>query len=117
MIPIHLSDWAQLVSAANAQPVFDLNVVTSNLSNQLAMLHRAEDLGMPILRVELGNEVYLNTPVLVRRFPTPQAYGRTATRWIHAIKRNFPHAQVAVTGRDSQAAPKNHRKRAGPGAC
>jgi hypothetical protein len=110
MIPIHLSDWAQLVRASNAQPVFDLNVVTSSLSDQLAMLHRAEDLGMPILRVELGNEVYLNTPVLVRRFPTPQAYGRTATRWIHAIKRNFPHAQVAVTGRASQAAPKNHRQ-------
>ena len=110
MTPIHLSDWAQLVSAANAEPVFDLNVVTSTLSDQLAMLQRAQDLGMPILRIELGNEVYLDTPVLVRRFPTPQAYGRTATRWIRAIKRRFPHVQVAAPGRASQSAPKNHRQ-------
>ncbi len=110
MTPIHLSDWAQLVSAANAEPVFDLNVVTSTLSDQLAMLQRAQDLGMPIVRVELGNEVYLDTPVLVRKFPTPQAYGRAATRWIRAIKRRFPHVQVAATGRASQAAPKNHRQ-------
>lgn len=110
MTPIHLSDWAQLVDAANAKPIFDLNVVTSSLSDQLAMLGAAQDLGMPIVRIELGNEVYLNTPVFVRRFPTPQAYGRTATRWIRAIKRRFPHAQVAAVGRSSNSAPKNHRQ-------
>jgi hypothetical protein len=110
MTPIHLSAWAQLVDAANAEPVFDLNVVTSNLSDQLAMLRAAQGLGMPVQRIELGNEIYLDTPVFVRRFPTPQAYGRTATRWIHAIKRRFPAAQVAATGRTSQDAHTSHRQ-------
>jgi hypothetical protein len=103
MTPVYLSDWADLVREANADPVFDLNVVTSNLSDQLAMLSAARDLGMPISRVELGNEIYLNTPVFVRKFPTPQAYGRAATRWIHAIKQSFPQAQVAAVGMASSA--------------
>jgi hypothetical protein len=108
MTPIYLSDWADLVSETNSEPVFDLNVVTSSLSDQLAMLRAARDLGMPIRWIELGNEIYLDTRVFVRRFRTPQAYGRTATRWIRAIKRNFPYAQVAAVG---QASPGSSHKR------
>ncbi len=98
MSPIHLSDWAGLVSDANATPVFDLNLVTSSLSDQLAMLHAAEALGMPIRRIELGNELFYSAPLVVRAFPTPEAYGRTATRWIEAIHAEFPDAQIAAVG-------------------
>ncbi len=96
MSPIYLSDWAKLVDQANATPVFDLNLVTSRLSSQLAMLRRARDLGMAIRRVELGNELYDHAPLIDRAIPTPKAYGRKATRWIRAIKRRFPHARVAA---------------------
>src|SRR5262245_53193346 len=51
MSPIHLADWAQLVKDANAIPVFDLNMVTSSLSDQLDMLSTAAQLGMPIRRI------------------------------------------------------------------
>jgi hypothetical protein len=98
MSPIHLSDWARLVREANASPVFDLNLVTSSLSNQLAMLHAAADLGMPIRRLELGNELYFHAPLIDEAVPTPKAYGRKATRWISAIKGDFPHARVAALG-------------------
>jgi hypothetical protein len=98
MSPIYLSDWAQLVRGANAIPVFDLNLVTSNLSNQLAMLRRARDLGMPIRWVELGNELYFHAPLIERAIPSARAYGRKATRWISAIKGEFPHARVAAVG-------------------
>jgi hypothetical protein len=111
MTPIYLSDWADLVREANADPVFDLNVVTSNLSDQLAMLRAARDLGMPIRGIELGNEIYLNTPLFAQRFPTPQAYGRTATRWIEAIKLEFPQAQVAAVGMLSRGGTKSRRQR------
>jgi hypothetical protein len=111
MTPVLLSDWADLVDQTNTDPVFDLNVVTSSLSDQLAMLRAAADLGMPIRRIELGNEIYLDTRVFVRRFPTPQAYGRTATRWIRAIKRNFPKARVAAVGRASPAS--RHKRQRG----
>jgi len=98
MKPIYLSDWARLVGDANASPVFDLNVVTSTLSEQLAMLHRARKLGMPIRRVELGNELYNDAPAILKAFPSPEAYGRKATRWIRAIKARFPGVQVAAAG-------------------
>jgi hypothetical protein len=96
MSPIHLDDWARLVEGAGAVPVFDLNLVTSSLSDQLAMLHAAQDLGMPIRWVELGNELYLSAPLVNRAFPGGRAYGHKATRWIAAIKAEFPQAQVAA---------------------
>jgi hypothetical protein len=98
MSPIHLSDWAQLVGEANAIPVFDLNLVTSSLSEQLAMLHAARDLGMPIRRIELGNELYFHAPLIERAVPSAKAYGRKATRWIRAIKRRFPQVRIAAVG-------------------
>ena len=98
MAPVYLSDWARLVDGANATPVFDLNLVTSRLSNQLAMLETARDLGMPIRWVELGNELYMHAPLVDRAIPGPKAYGRKATRWIEAIKGEFPQAQVAAVG-------------------
>ena len=89
MSRIYLSDWAELVDQANATPVFDLNLVTSRLSSQLAMLRRARDLGMAIRRVELGNELYDHAPLIDRAIPTPKAYARKANRWIRAIKRRI----------------------------
>jgi hypothetical protein len=98
MSPIYLSDWAKLVKDANAIPVFDLNMVTSTLPDQLAMLSAAEGLGMPIRRIELGNELYYAAPRVVRAFPTPASYGREASRWIEAIKARYPKAQIAAVG-------------------
>ena len=98
MSPIHLSDWAQLVKDANAIPVFDLNMVTSTLPDQLEMLSAAKQLGMPIRRIELGNELYYRAPLVVKAFPTAAAYGREASRWIAAIKARYPKAQIAAVG-------------------
>ena len=53
---------------------------------------------MPIRRVELGNELYDHARLIDRAIPTPEAYGRKASRWIRAIKRRFPHARVAAVG-------------------
>ncbi|OLE38398.1 MAG: hypothetical protein AUG48_01875 [Actinobacteria bacterium 13_1_20CM_3_68_9] len=117
MSRIYMADWARLVRDANALPVFDLNVVTSHLSSQLAMLRRARDLGMPIRWIELGNELYDHAPLIDRAMPTPGAYGRKATRWIHAIKRRFPHAKVAAVGLGSSIwwPPRTRRGRWDPG--
>jgi hypothetical protein len=98
MDPVYMSDWARLVEGANAIPVFDLNMVTSSLDDQIDMLHAAEALGMPIRRLELGNELYYANRLVVEAIPTPEAYGRQATRWISALKARFPDAQIAAVG-------------------
>jgi hypothetical protein len=93
-VHVTLADWAALVRATGAEPVFDLNLFTDSLANQLAMLRAAARLGMPVLRVELGNELY--APPFRRRFADGAAYGRVASTWAAAIKRAFPGVQVAA---------------------
>jgi len=111
-VHVTLADWARVVRAAGATPVFDLNMVTSDLRDQLAMLRAARGLGMPVTDVELGNELYL--PAYSRRFRDGAGYGRVASRWIAAIKREFPNVSVAADaypGPDSNAATVDGRER------
>jgi hypothetical protein len=111
-IRVTLVDWALLVRATGAVPVFDLNMFTSDLRSQLAMLHAARRLGMPVAEVELGNELYL--PQYAVRFPNGGAYGRVASRWIAAIRRAFPGVLVAADaypGRDSSSSIVDTRER------
>jgi hypothetical protein len=103
-VSVTLADWARVVRAARAIPVYDLNLVTSTLAEQLAMLHAAQRLGLPVTRIELGNALYL--AAYARRFPSGAAYGRIASRWIAALHRAFPGVQVAAdafAGLDSNA--------------
>jgi len=94
-IHLPITVWARLIARTGARPLFDLNLVTSTLTDQLAMLRAARRTGLPIQRIELGNELYL--PRYAERFPTGTAYGRVATRWIRAIKGRYPGVQVAVS--------------------
>jgi len=110
-IQMTLADWAQLVRVSGATPVFDLNLFTSDLRSQLAMLRAAQALGMPITHVELGNELYL--PQYASQFGDGADYGRVATRWIAAITHAFPGALVAADaypGRDSNTSTVDRRE-------
>jgi hypothetical protein len=100
---LRMADWASIVRATRATPLWDLNVLTSNLRDQLAMLRRASRLGLPVRYIELGNELWNPLPPYPTRFPTGAAYGRAMNPWISALKRSFPDAIVAVSGADETA--------------
>ncbi len=87
-----------IVREAGVTPVFDLNLLTSTLPNQLLMLHTAQKLGIPVRYVELGNEFYLGNNSYLQVFPTAASYARTVARWAPAIRAAFPHAQIAAVG-------------------
>jgi hypothetical protein len=87
-----------IVGETGAIPVFDLNLLTSTLSNQLLMLHTAQSMGIPVRYIELGNEFYLNTSSYLKRFPTAASYVRTVVQWAPAIRAAFPDAQIAAVG-------------------
>lgn len=97
--PLPLQDLVTLVKASAATPIYDLNVVTDGLDHALALLARAAAQGLPVTRVELGNELYLEGPpnaLAVSAFPTGADYGRTADAWASAIRSAFPQAEIGV---------------------
>lgn len=93
-----LQELRTALELSNTAPVFVLNLLTSDLDSQLEMLRAASDLGIPVQYVELGNEFYFNIPNYRKVFPKPEDYASTAKRWLTAIKREFPEAQVSVVG-------------------
>ena len=93
-----LEDFKKGLDGTNTKPIFVLNMLSSTLENQIAMLKKAEEIGMEIKYVELGNELYFNIPNYKRFYPTPQDYAETAQEWILRIKEEFPDAKLAVLG-------------------
>lgn len=108
--PRKLEDLRHALEAAHSQPVFVLNLMTSTLDHQLAMLEHAEGMGLPIDRIELGNEFYLDRTHYVELFPTAEDYAEVANRWIAAIKQRFPEAQVAAVGAYVRSGDEYRRK-------
>lgn len=96
-----LANFAQGQKALGFTPVFMLNLITKDLDNQVAALRKAQSLGLPIRRVELGNEFYLparHEPAANEMFPNGGVYARTADVWASAIKQKFPGVKVAAIG-------------------
>lgn len=93
-----LADFKGGLDTTNTEAIFVLNMLTSSLESQLQMLESAQDLGIEIKYVELGNEFYFNIPNYKTKFPNPRSYGLAAKTWTAAIKREFPEAQVSVVG-------------------
>ncbi|MFE2994500.1 hypothetical protein ACFXG4_05745 [Nocardia sp. NPDC059246] len=101
--PLTLSDWAGILRRTGATPVFDLNVVTSTLDDQLDMLREARRLGMPIRFVELGNELWAPMAAYTAAYPTGADYGRAMNDWIAALRREFPDARIGVSAVDDSS--------------
>lgn len=97
---ITLADWRELLERTGAQPVWDLNVLNATLEDQLAMLHRARSLGLPVHYVELGNELWDPRSIYPTRFPSGQAYASQMGDWIRALRREFPDVRIALSGAD-----------------
>ena len=96
--PFTLNDLRTALLASKAKPIFVLNMLTSTLGDQLAMLKRAQQMGLPVDYVELGNEFYFSTPENLALFPTGQSYGKAASVWANAVHDQFPNAKVAALG-------------------
>ena len=99
-VAITMRRWAAIVRATDATPLWDLNVLTSSLPDQIRMLLEARRLGLPVRYIELGNELWDPLPPYPKQFPTGAAYGTAMNPWIDALKRRFPGAKIAVSGAD-----------------
>jgi len=96
VVPYNLGMFSQLIKESGAVPLFDLNVMTSTLSSQMAMLKRAQELGLSTNYIELGNEFYLNRPDYQAKFPSSQSYMTQMQPWVKAVHQQFPNSKIAV---------------------
>lgn len=105
-----LNDLAEIYHTSGSSVVFVLNMVTDDLDHQVAMLRIAENLGIPVERVELGNELYLEVePYSVERYPTAADYAIASNQWAARLKEEFPGVQIAVVGSGRPSAPQGAR--------
>lgn len=98
--PVTMDDWARLVRTSRATPVWDLNVLTSTLDDQIAMLDEAVKLGLPVRFIELGNELWDVRSIYPTVYPSGADYARAMNAWIPELRRRFPQVRIAVSGAD-----------------
>ena len=102
-----LEDLADLYAETGVPPIFVLNMITRDLENQLERLQHAQSLGIPIEKIELGNELYLDIEKQVLElYPTVEDYAEDANWWAAAISQEFPEAEIAVVGASYPHAPR-----------
>ncbi|WP_299403276.1 hypothetical protein [Acaryochloris sp. IP29b_bin.148] len=93
-----LENFYTFSKATDTTPLFVLNMLSSTLESQVSMLKQAESLGLPIEKIELGNEFYFGTRNNRAVFPSPVDYAKTSIQWIAKIKSEFPKARISVMG-------------------
>lgn len=94
-----LSELKYFYDNTGVKPIFCLNLLTKNLSNQLQMLNTARGMGIPVEYIELGNELFFPDADFVSKYPTPADYvSDIKNSWIPAIQVQFPTAKIAVIG-------------------
>jgi hypothetical protein len=93
-----LEEFKAGLTATQTKPLWVLNILTSDLNSQLAMLRKARDLGINVDYIQIGNEAYFGLPDNLRLFPTPDDYAKLASELAKSIKKEFPKAKIAVIG-------------------
>jgi hypothetical protein len=106
----YISDLKILYDADGTVPVFVLNMLTSDLENQLEMLREARRIGLPVKFVEMGNEFYLSKSDNIQRFPTCEAYATCANAWALAVRHEFPDVKIAAVGAAVRSSDDARRK-------
>ncbi len=94
--PQTLQQLKAVVEHVGAKPLFALNLLTSSVAEQMNMLRTAEEMGLPVKYVELGNEYYFGyREKNVEVFPTGKEYAAKAQAMAEHVREEFPQATIA----------------------
>ena len=99
-----LNDLNVLLKKAGSEVVFNLNMITRGLDDQIEMLKYAQSVGIQVKWIELGNEYNNQGDLGRKKFTSLDEYASACRTWIKALKQNFPDAKIAVIGGDKQYA-------------
>lgn len=115
-MPYKLEDVKKVYDRTGTEPVYMLNVLTSSLEEQIAMLKHAREIGLPVNRIEMGNEYYLDDHPAkynyLNVFPEITDYTDTCRIWTQAIRKEFPDARISMVGVCTPSAWKRPRANA-----
>lgn len=105
--PHTLDDLVLMQEATNGKVTFVLNTIHKTLENQLELLRTAQNMGISIEYIEMGNEHYLGKggnvddsgkhQDNVDAFPTGKEYAEFVNEWASAIRDEFPDAKIGIT--------------------
>ncbi len=110
-----LSALKTMIQGLDIEPIWVLNVLHATVADQIDMLKEAQNLGLPVHYVELGNEFYSDGDTdqagnnYVTRFPTVADYVNECQNWITEIRKVFPSVEISIVGSDVRANSANDR--------
>ncbi len=96
--PTGLEQLKLIVDQTKCEVIFTLNMVTKDLNDQVEMLKHAQEIGIPVKWIELGNEYYIPNTAPRFKYSSVDDYGRNCYQWSRVLKQYFPGAQIAVIG-------------------
>lgn len=79
-----------------AEGIFGLNIISSDIATQSADLRNAINDGVIIDKVEIGCEVNHENTFKMIKFPTAGDYARACNKYIDSLKVILPDAKIAV---------------------
>jgi hypothetical protein len=92
------SDLQLVRNTMGASIMFAMNPVGSTKNYEMAGLSYALGIGLPVNKIEIGEEIYgtsfLNNDV----FPSAAAYGDLCEDWLNTIHTQFPGMKVGIVG-------------------
>lgn len=94
--PHSLEALAAFANSLDADVLFSLNAYHGTLSSQVELLRSAQDAGLPIRYVELGNEYYFDQPRYAKRYSSGEAYGQEMKTWDASVSSTFDSVKVAT---------------------
>ena len=96
---LDLADLAALTAAADVGTTWVVNMTTSTLEEQVEALRAAQEAGMDVTRVELGNEMWTDEDAVLAAYPRPEDYAEAAVDWAAALRAALgPDLEVAAVG-------------------
>jgi len=107
--PYRLEDVKKVYdrSGGTTEPIYMLNMLTSTYEYQLEMLKHAQEIGLPVRYIELGNEFYMDDHPksynYLNNYPDIKDYADTCRIWVPKLRREFPEARIAMIGINNPA--------------
>jgi|GEM_PF-5343981 len=86
----------EALNQINSEGVYVLNMMSSNVSDQMSILREGLSNGLTVDYFELGSEFNKGNDYSALKFPTAGDYARECSVWIDSIHSVLPNAQVAV---------------------